>query len=112
MTLLERLKIRIPEEENDALLNEVLETAREFILTHMYPLEDDVSKYLVPLEYNSLQLDIAVELYNKRGAEGEVAHSENGVSRTYDSASVSAALTNRIIPRVKVIGSSGGDNNA
>lgn len=112
MTLLERLKIRIPEEENDALLNEVLETAREFILTHMYPLEDDVSKYLVPLKYSSLQLDIAVELYNKRGAEGEVAHSENGVSRTYDSASVSTALVNRIIPRGRVIQGSGGGGNA
>ena len=102
MTLLERLKIRIPEEENEALLKEVLETAKEFILTHMYPLEDDVSKYLVPLEYNSLTLDIAVELYNKRGAEGEVAHSENGVSRTYDSASVSSALDRKSSCRERV----------
>lgn len=106
MTLLERLKLRIPEESNEALLNEVLETAKEFILSHMYPLEDDVSNYIVPLGYHSLQLDIAVELYNKRGAEGEISHSENGVSRSYDSASVSTALTNRIIPRVKVLGNS------
>jgi hypothetical protein len=48
--------------------------------------------------YVDLQLRIAVELYNKQGAEGESAHSENGISRTYESAGISKNLLYEITP--------------
>ena len=46
---------------------------------------------------------IAIDLYNKRGAEGEKAHSENGVSRTYESSWVSQQLLDEIIPKAEVL---------
>lgn len=104
MTAIERLKVRIPEEENDLVLKEILETATSIILTRLYPFEDDLSNKTVPYKYNTLLCDIATELYNKKGAEGETAHSENGVSRTYSSAYVSPELLSQIIPVAKVFG--------
>ena len=50
-----------------------------------------------------LQIRIAVEMFNKRGAEGEIAHSENGVSRSYASANVSEDLLKEITPKVGVV---------
>ena len=42
-------------------------------------------------------------MFAKRGAEGETAHSENGVSRTYASANVSEDLLKEITPKGSVI---------
>ena len=109
MTALERLKIRIPEEENENVLKEVLETAEDIILTRLYPFEDDLSEKTVPYKYKTLLCDIATELYNKQGAEGETAHTENGITRTYASAYVSEALLSQIIPSAKILGKSDDD---
>ena len=46
---------------------------------------------------------IAVDLFNKLGAEGETAHSENGVSRTYGAENVSTDLLAEIMPKAKVL---------
>ena len=101
MTQLERLKLRIPENNNDLELEDVLESARAVILSRRYPFGEQ------PLEiedkYKDLQIRIAVELYNKRGVEGQTSHSENGVSRSYASANVSEELLREITPKAGVV---------
>lgn len=101
MTQLERLKIRITEKVTDAELEDILESAKAVILSRRFPFGEH------PLEvedkYKDLQIRIAVEMFNKRGAEGETAHSENGVSRSYSSASVSEELLREITPKVGVV---------
>lgn len=101
MTQLERLKLRIPENNNDLELEDVLESAKTVILSRRYPFGEQ------PLEieekYKDLQIRIAVEMYNKRGVEGQTSHSENGVSRSYSSASVSEELLREITPKVGVV---------
>lgn len=109
MTLLERFKARLPEEENEILLQEFLETAGDVILNRLYPLADDIDGLVVPKKYKSLQIDIAVNLYNKQGAEGEISHSENGISRAYDSSYISKELLAQIIPTAQIIGIKGID---
>ena len=47
--------------------------------------------------------DIDVALLNKRGAEGETAHSENGVSRSYEDGDIPPTLLRRILPMAGVI---------
>jgi hypothetical protein len=42
-------------------------------------------------------------MYNKLGVEGQTSHSENGVSRSYSSASVSEELLREITPKVGVV---------
>jgi hypothetical protein len=53
--------------------------------------------------YKDLQIRIAVEMFAKRGAEGETSHSENGISRTYSSANISEDLLREITPKAGVI---------
>ena len=101
MTQLERLKIRITENVTDAELEDILESAKAVIMSRRFPF----SEYPAEIEdrYKDLQIRIATEMFNKRGAEGETAHSENGVSRTYASANVSEDLLKEITPRAGVI---------
>ena len=101
MTQLERLKIRITENVNDVELEDILESAKAVILSRRFPFGDFPPE--LEERYKDLQIRIAVEMFNKRGAEGETAHSENGVSRTYQSANVSEDLLKEITPKAGVV---------
>ena len=101
MTQLERLKIRITENVTDNELEDILESAKAVILSRRFPFGEQPTE--IEPRYNDLQIRIAVEMFNKRGAEGETAHSENGVSRSYSSASVSEELLREITPKVGVV---------
>lgn len=43
-------------------------------------------------------------LLNKRGAEGQTAHSENGISRSYEDGDVPPTLLRDIVPFASVMG--------
>ena len=101
MTQLERLKIRITEKVNDAELEDILESAKAVIMSRRFPFGEQPTE--IEERYKDLQIRIAVEMFNKRGAEGETAHSENGVSRSYSSASVSEELLREITPKAGVV---------
>jgi hypothetical protein len=101
MTPLERLKLRIPENDNELELVDVLDSAKAIILSRRYPFGDHPDE--IEKRYEDLQVRIAVELYNKRGVEGQTSHSENGVSRSYASASVSEDLLREITPKAGVV---------
>ena len=46
----------------------------------------------VPPDYDHLQVEAAEYMLNKRGAEGETVHKENGIDRTYESADIPTSL--------------------
>ena len=101
MTQLERLKIRITEKVSDVELEDILESAKAVILSRRFPFGEHPEE--IEPKYKDLQIRIAVEMFNKRGAEGETAHSENGVSRSYASANVSEDLLKEITPKAGVV---------
>jgi hypothetical protein len=101
MTQLERLKIRITEKVTDAELEDILESAKAVILSRRFPFSEWPEE--IEDKYKDLQIRSAVEMFNKQGAEGEILHSENGVSRTYASASVSDDLLKEITPKAGVV---------
>lgn len=80
MTMLERLKRRLPDAQNDALLADLLDEAAAFIRAYTH-------RDVVPDELEDALLRVAAILYNRMGMEGECAHSEGGVSRTADALS-------------------------
>lgn len=55
----------------------------------------------VEVKYLNIQIQIAIELYSKRGAEGEISHGENGIARSYEKSDVSPSLLSRITPIAK-----------
>jgi hypothetical protein len=85
----------------DTLLS-YLDIAGNKILNRAYPYDDTVTE--VPSRYGYLQCEIAAYLLNKRGAEGQLSHGENGISRTYESADVPESMLKEVIPRVGVFG--------
>ena len=100
MTVLERLKTQIGDDSvADELLLTYLEDAKGIVLNRRYPFGYPEGTEVEP-KYETVQVKIALELFSKRGAEGEVSHSENGISRGYESASVSPSLLNMVIPKV------------
>ena len=76
--MLDRLKRRVPDAQDEALLCDLLESARQMILA--YTCRDAVPEVL-----SGAQLEIAAILYNRMGMEGESAHAEGSVSRTAES---------------------------
>ena len=84
-----------PDWSDDVLLA-YLTIAGQKIINRAYPYKDDVDT--VPKRYGYLQCEIASYLLNKRGAEGETSHSENGISRGYESADVPESLIGQVVP--------------
>ncbi len=86
---------------SDNVLLSYLKLAGEKIINRAYPYDDTVTE--VPRRYGALQCEIASYLLNKRGAEGQTAHSENGVNRTYENADVPESLMSNITPFIEVM---------
>lgn len=95
---IERLAVLIsPDVATDDLLLFLLEQAEGIVLNRRYPFGAPEGATLSPL-HEQIQIRIALELFSKMGAEGQTAHSENGVSRTYEAADVSPSLLRQIVP--------------
>ena len=95
------LKAMVGESDTEEVLLAYLNIAGQKIINRAYPYgtEDPV----VPTRYDYLQCEIAAYLLNKRGAEGQTGHSENGISRSYESADVPESLLGAITPMAGVI---------
>ena len=93
-----RLEVLIsPDTASTDLLTYLLEQAEGIVMNRRYPFGAPDGA-IMPSAYEHIQLQIAVELYSKMGAEGQTAHNENGVNRTYESSDVSPSLLKRIVP--------------
>lgn len=101
MDNLERLKLRTGEAD-ETILTDCLESARAAILSRRYPYHDGTAS--LEQRYVDLQFRIALDLYNKIGAEGQMSHSENGIARTYESSWVSEQLLKEVTPYCGVVG--------
>lgn len=79
---LELAKRIAPDTDTDEVLDGMLSAAGALILNRMFPFGYPEAQ-TVPLIYEQIQIMLAVELYGKRGAEGQTSHSENGISRSW-----------------------------
>lgn len=87
--------------DSDDILLAYLAIAGRKIIDRVYPYDNDVED--VPKRYELLQCEIATYLLNKRGAEGQTSHSENGISRSYENADVPESMLSVITPFCGVI---------
>lgn len=118
MDILSRLMVRLSDggrSPNEYVLEDCIETAKTAILNRRFPFGDwptrevtvtdedsgedtTITETYVEDRYLDLQFRIAMDLYNKIGAEGETSHSENGISRTYESSWISEQLLAEVTP--------------
>ena len=86
-----------PDTAEESLLLALLEQAEGIVLNRRYPFGVPEGASLPPnLEH--IQLQIALELFSKMGAEGQTVHNENGINRSYEAGDISPSLLRRIIP--------------
>lgn len=124
MEMIDRLRERLTDNgvvPSDAILTDCIESAKNAILSRRFPYGDWPVRNVVEVDpdteeetvvgtetyvedrYLDLQYRLAIEIYNRQGSEGENAHSENGISRTYDGAWASSQLLNEIVPFAGVV---------
>lgn len=95
------------DETDEEVIRAFLELSRQAILHQLYPfinqdvIEDEEGNIVnkeMPDRYSDNQVEICCYLLNKRGADGELHHSENGVLRIYGSESIPASMLQKIVP--------------
>lgn len=87
--------------ETAEVVTSFVRDAGEAILNRLYPFHDITGK-TVPIRYQQRQIEVAVYLVNKRGAEGETKHNENGTDRTYEGAEIPKSYFEGLVPRAFV----------
>ena len=97
------LRKMMDEAEDEGVLSAYLEMAGQKILNRMYPFKESYDGLTVPDRYAMIQVNIAVYLLNKRGAEGEIQHIENGIHRNYGSSDVPDAMLKDVVPYCQAI---------
>ena len=98
---LQLLKAMVGESDTEEVLLAYLNIAGRKIINRAYPYGAYETE--VPVRYDFLQCEIAAYLLNKRGAEGEISHKENGIDRTYGSADVPESLLGSVTPMCAVL---------
>ena len=91
------------DDTEDAVLEVYLELAAQKILNRMYPYKENYDGLEVPDRYLAIQLKIANYLLNKRGAEGQIQHIENGIHRNYGAADIPDGMLTEIVPYAQAI---------
>lgn len=95
---IEKLKVLIsPDTASDEMLLHLLEQAEGIILNRRYPFGAPEGAGLSAL-HEQVMLRVAVELFNKMGAEGQTAHDENAIKRTWEAGDVSPSLLRQVVP--------------
>ncbi len=89
------------EETDSDTLSAYIKLAEQAVLTRLYPFDTTDDDRVVPARYEGVQLEIAAYLLNKRGAEGEKSHTENGITRSYENGDIPDSLLRRIVPTAR-----------
>ena len=95
------LKAMVGGSDSDEVLSTYLKLAGRKIINRAYPYDSSVTE--VPAQYDTLQCEIAAYMLNKRGAEGQTSHTENGITRQYENADVPYSMLKSVVPYCGVI---------
>lgn len=87
----------------DALAASYLNVAKDKILAMRNPFSADPSEEAWEARYDTLQCEFAADMINRRGTEGELTNTENGVTRKFASDGVSPSLVRRVVPRGRAL---------
>lgn len=93
-------------ESSDSVVSAYLKMAGQAIINKAFPFAtiEELPKLPVPTRYQNLQCEIAVYLLNKRGAEGQTVHNENGINRSYENGGIPNSYLKQVVPFCSVPG--------
>lgn len=87
----DKLAMLIKLADNDAdaeTLALLLDIAGDKVKRRLYPFATDRSAYEVPVIYDTLQVQVALYLYQRNGTYGLMSHTEQGVTDTFAGADI------------------------
>jgi len=102
--ILESLKSRLnpKNEDEENLLDDIIEDAFQLFLSLRYPTSpypvDDEDNPIIEPRFKRWIIRCVIEMVSKEGGEGQVAHIELNIHRTYNSGTVSKELMGEITP--------------
>lgn len=85
------------DEESAEVISAFLDLAGDAVYHYADPY-GTTEKAVVLERYGGVQAKAAAYYLNKRGAEGQVSHSENGIARGYENADLPFSLLQEITP--------------
>ena len=77
---------------SEDVVNTFFQLSKNAILLRRYPYVQNLGDKELPSMYDSLCVRLAVYMYNKQGAEGEISHTENGVSIKWENGDLPESL--------------------
>lgn len=96
------VKATLNDDRYDEIIPLYTRIAAVFVINRLYPMDKTRTWADVPARYAANVVMIAVHLINKRGAEGETQHEENGTKRVYSSSEIPAGMLSDIVPFASV----------
>lgn len=108
MTTLEMVKAKLIGTDyeryttEESLLNVYIADAQQQATSIVYPFDETATLPDIP-KYRSWIARATIEMIMRRGAEGQLAHNENGINRTYDGGVLSQSLIDELTPKGKVL---------
>ena len=82
------------------MIQTYLDLSASRILARAWPFGGAPAEW--PSQYDLVQVQLTIRMIARKGGEGEIAHSENGVSRTYGSVD-DEDLLSQLVPYVGVV---------
>lgn len=89
-------------ESDDTVISAFLTMAGDAIYNYV-DISGSHNKANIIDKYAGVQARIAAMWLNKRGADGQLSHSENGISRTYEAGDIPPSILRELVPIVGVV---------
>lgn len=102
LTMLKSL-LKITDTTQDATLAVYLTLARDEMLSWLYSGKTPEGVTDVPARYEPTQIQAVVVGYSQSGAEGQLAHTENAISRQFEYSNMLAFIKSNVIPYAQVM---------
>lgn len=108
MTAAEKLSmlkslLKITGTDSDTELSVYLDFAKKEILAWLYSGKTPEGVSDVPARYIPTQIQAVVVGYSQSGAEGQLAHTENAISRQFEYSNMLAFIKSNVIPYAQVM---------
>lgn len=101
MSMLDTVLLLVNDDESEVteqVAQVYLDSAIEAIWNRLYPFADADAEIVLPKKYESKAVAISVYLINRAGTEGQLTHTENGISRQYEAADIPNSMMKDIVP--------------
>lgn len=90
------------DETDESIISAFLSMAGDAIINYVDPFHTSVKMDVIE-QYASVQVKLAAYYINKRGWDFQSSHTENGVSRIYETGGIPSSMLKELTPKVGAV---------